>query len=264
MDAKLVGVKKGFWKGRDLPFPILLDDDRQTEKAYTVASWPTTILIDPEGNVVSDQGFGLLGSKLPPLPPGVRAAHALNKSVAYGHNGLSLRQLQQFAGAHGEVDVKLDEAALKAKKIDPEAAIPITLAGTVTLKSWLELTLAADGLMVKRDGNVLLVTAGEPLPPSKPQTECAERLAGVLKKPKAFEMPATTLEGLCQYFERITGENFVLDPAARRAKALDPGATLPPAAGGGPLGASLAAILDPLGLEVVPHCEVFVVRPKAK
>ncbi len=39
------------WRGRDIPFPSLLDDQNKTFKAYGVRALPTTILIDPEGKL---------------------------------------------------------------------------------------------------------------------------------------------------------------------------------------------------------------------
>ncbi len=274
MDKKLVPIKQSLWAGRDLPFPILLDervgkDERgrergKTESAYTIQGWPTTILIDPDGKVVGvTHGTEELEKKLPPLPTGVKAGRALDKMVAFGTDGMSLERMAEFLSRQAGVPVKLDDAALKTKGVDPKATVPFKMQGSVSLRSWFDLHLAPDGLIVKRDGDGLVVTTGDPLPESKPQAACAKHLADVLAKPVAFDLPAGTLEGFCQYFETLTRENFVLDPAARRAGTLKPATPVPAAKGDGqPLADVLKELLAPLGLEAVVRCEVIVVRPK--
>lgn len=51
LDEKLVSVKEKHWKGRDLPFPILLDASGETIKAFGINAFPTTILIAPDGRL---------------------------------------------------------------------------------------------------------------------------------------------------------------------------------------------------------------------
>ena len=56
VDEKMAVIKqkeriKPRWRGRDFPFPILLDDQHKTFKAYGVRALPTTILIDPAGKL---------------------------------------------------------------------------------------------------------------------------------------------------------------------------------------------------------------------
>lgn len=46
------GIRKMLWKGRDLPFPILLDSTGATLRQFGVRAFPTTLLIDPEGRLV--------------------------------------------------------------------------------------------------------------------------------------------------------------------------------------------------------------------
>jgi thiol-disulfide isomerase/thioredoxin len=40
------------WKGKSLPFPQIIDGEGRTTARYGVQSWPTTLLIDPDGNLV--------------------------------------------------------------------------------------------------------------------------------------------------------------------------------------------------------------------
>jgi thiol-disulfide isomerase/thioredoxin len=68
MDKNLEKTRKELWKGRDLPFPVALDGGGElpisgterstrgaTHAAYGIQHWPTTILIDPQGNVVGEK-----------------------------------------------------------------------------------------------------------------------------------------------------------------------------------------------------------------
>jgi uncharacterized protein (TIGR03067 family) len=63
LDAKLVSIRKEMWKGRDLPFPVALTSGKEVDvggqqrrrgpvEQYGIQSYPTTILIDPDGKVV--------------------------------------------------------------------------------------------------------------------------------------------------------------------------------------------------------------------
>ena len=52
LDPKLEPIVANAWKGRALPFPILLDATGKTLEAYGITAFPTSVLIDPEGRVV--------------------------------------------------------------------------------------------------------------------------------------------------------------------------------------------------------------------
>jgi hypothetical protein len=63
LDEKIAGYKKRLWHGKDIPFPVALtsgkwlgDQDAGSRglaaAQYGVLSYPTTVLIDREGNVV--------------------------------------------------------------------------------------------------------------------------------------------------------------------------------------------------------------------
>lgn len=55
LDSKLTPKIREAWKGKDLPFPVLLDGTHQTLDNYGISIFPTTILIDPEGKL---SGYG--------------------------------------------------------------------------------------------------------------------------------------------------------------------------------------------------------------
>ena len=72
LDQKLRDIRKKYWKDRELPFPILIDEDGRTVKAYDIQWFPTTVLIDPQGRIVPGHGEDLFEAKLKEL----RAARA--------------------------------------------------------------------------------------------------------------------------------------------------------------------------------------------
>ena len=55
LESKIEKLKNEVW-GRDLPFPILMDDTGETLKLFGITGFPTIILIDPAGKVVKDGG----------------------------------------------------------------------------------------------------------------------------------------------------------------------------------------------------------------
>jgi thiol-disulfide isomerase/thioredoxin len=57
--ARLVQV----W-ARPVPFPLLFDATGETQKRWGVAAYPTTLLIDPAGNLVGPGDLKILGAKL--------------------------------------------------------------------------------------------------------------------------------------------------------------------------------------------------------
>ncbi|CAN5898082.1 hypothetical protein BH23PLA1_BH23PLA1_40380 [soil metagenome] len=51
-EARLQPLIDHVWKGKDLPFPVLLDPSYKTWANYSLEGFPTILLIDPEGNLV--------------------------------------------------------------------------------------------------------------------------------------------------------------------------------------------------------------------
>ncbi len=59
LDKRLPGLREKYWKGKPLPFPILLDSTGETINGWGIRAFPTTVLIDPQGNLVRLKGHGM-------------------------------------------------------------------------------------------------------------------------------------------------------------------------------------------------------------
>ncbi len=64
MDAKLTRTVAEVWKGKPLPFPILLDATGKTIRELEIRAFPTLVLIDPKGRVVEGGDEKMLAKKL--------------------------------------------------------------------------------------------------------------------------------------------------------------------------------------------------------
>ena len=59
--------------GQNLPFTVVLDNTGKTVETYGIEAYPTTVLIDPEGNVLQGGNETMLGQKLAELKKGDEA-----------------------------------------------------------------------------------------------------------------------------------------------------------------------------------------------
>lgn len=101
LDADMETAKKKYWKGRDLPFPILLDSTGDTIKELGVDSYPTLLLIDPDGNLRRGGGEGLLRRELMKTDP----------AVVKGLERLKGAKVGAFASTCRSIAGKNDEAS---------------------------------------------------------------------------------------------------------------------------------------------------------
>lgn len=265
-DAKIKSAKKRYWKDMELPFPLLLDATDKTIKSFGIHAFPTTILIDPDGKLVGQVGEEELEKKLPSIAASIRVPKSLNRMLSLGTDDQPLRDLMSFLSRVSRVDIHLDEAALKSAGVSPGDKVPLRVAGSLTLRSWLNLALAAHDLTFRTDEKGILITVkspGEKTAPLSPVQEmCAKRIAEILDKKESFDFKEAALEDVAQRFQELTSENFVLDPAARRTGKLNPATKVTGAAKNLPLREGLQKLLAPLGLTVVIRDEVVVVTPK--
>ena len=67
LDPHLDALTAERWGGKPLPFPILLDATGETVDKLGVSSYPTLLLVDPEGKVVRGASLQLFEAKLQAL-----------------------------------------------------------------------------------------------------------------------------------------------------------------------------------------------------
>ncbi len=268
LDKKIVSPRKKYWNDRELPFPILLDATGQTIKDWGVRAFPTTLLIDPEGKLVGEAGEAELEKKLPPLPMSVRVAKALDRNVSLGMEDPYWETVYQRLSHVARVPIRLDEEDFKKAGIRLESQVPFTMAGSVSLRSWLALLLEADGLAYEQDDKGLVIRRRKPgAPPpalSAIQRKTAQNIEKVLDGKISFDFKDKPLSEAAQFFENKTGESFVLSPRDRKAGKLDPKTPLTGSAKDVPLREALTKLLEPLGLGYTVRDEVIVLTVKRK
>jgi thiol-disulfide isomerase/thioredoxin len=263
LDEKLKPIVRRLWRGRKLPFPILLDGTGKTGKDWGIAHWPTVILLDPEGRVVDvPTKWGVIGlhaqeflaSKLPPLPVGVRIARALDRDLAVSlEDNSPLGELMDFYGKIAHIRIRLESDCLKAAGIDERTRVPLTLNARLTLRAWLNLTLDPYGLTYVADGDGLRVvrraTDNISLSRPSPRQESENVLVAEAMKAKVtFAFRGEPLNRVMADLAAKTNESFVLDPVARRSGAIKPEMTVTGTAVDEPLAAALKRLLAPLGM----------------
>jgi thiol-disulfide isomerase/thioredoxin len=270
LDEKLEPIVRRPWRGRMLPFPILLDTTGQTVKDYGIVHWPTVVLLDPEGRVVDypqaidRDAEEYLASKLTPLPDLARIAWALDRDLGlFTHDDSTPAELVGFFSKMGRIRIHLDRDELRAAGIDEGAPVPLSIGGRLTLRAWLNLALDPFGLTYVADGDSLRVVRRTPdngglSRPSARQERDNARVAEALKQKVTFEFRGDSLANVVEALETKTGESFVLDPVARRRGVIKADATATGTAADLPLGAALARLLEPLGMTWVVRDEAVV------
>jgi HEAT repeat protein len=120
LDPKLADLKEKAWAGKELPFPILLDSSGKTIRDFDIHAFPTTILVDTEGNLVKDGGEGMLAVKLGEgRPASIERARAL--AALAGKRKEALALMTAMGPADGEDGVFALSLFLRDCK-DPECA----------------------------------------------------------------------------------------------------------------------------------------------
>jgi hypothetical protein len=268
LDPKLESPRKRFWRGRDLPFPILLDATGETIKDWGIHAFPTTLLIDPEGKLVGQAREEELEEKLPPLPMSVRVARALDRGVGFSLEDPTLVQSVSLLSTVAHIPIRLDTDRLKEVGVTPETRVPFQMSGLVSLRSALNLLLAADGLSYEQDDKGLVIRGRKPgAPPieaSEGQRATAKRIEQTLDQKVDFDFKDKPLAEALRFFESKTQENFVLDPRDRKAGLLDPKMTVSGSGRGLPLRQALRRLLDPAGVQFTVRDEVIVLTAKPR
>ena len=266
LDKHLEGPRKRFWGGRDLPFPILLDSTGQTIKDWGVDGFPTTLLIDPEGKLVGHAQEDQLAEKLPPLPMPVRVARGLDRNISLMLEDPKLGEACRFLAQRSHVPIRLDEAALKKVGVTPETQVTLTMAGSISLRSWLALVLEGNYLCYEEDDKGLVIRPWEPAsaPPaaSKAQRAAAQNIEKALDQKVSFDFKDKPLAEVARFFENKTQEIFILDPLDRRDGMPNLKSLVSGSAKDVPLREALKKLLDPLEMEFTVRNEVVVLTAR--
>jgi len=107
----------------------------------------------------------------------------------------------------------------------------------------------------------LAANAGPPPQDSRPQQACARRIGARLGEKASFDFQDVPVAAVAAHFEQQTGENFILDPSARKDGSLDPATRVTGSASDEPLGAALARLLLPAKLTLSIRDELVVFTP---
>jgi hypothetical protein len=282
LDKKLTSIRKQYWQGKDLPFPVLLDAAEKTEKLYGIRAWPTGLLIDPSGKLVGEAGVSELEAKLPRLSAWktwVRHRDmAKNIFWSFEPDEYTLGKFANQVKRWTNCEVDVDADAVKACGLTSDGPLPGALFGVeITLRSVEELLLAPHGLGVEpaADGNKLVITkrSGTKLAESyfqklrgKDLTDRLDRGTGSTAGKEA--KPLDIKDQLLIEAVKLVGREFDLpvglDAKAMRAKILDPMAKVSGSIVPGDLRKSLITMLNPLGLTVEVRNEVVLVTPRSR
>jgi peroxiredoxin len=270
LDAKLKKSKEMFWRGRDLPFPVLLDSTGQTFKAFGIRGLPTPFLIDPQGNVLGPAWQEELEDKLPELPLNVRVSNALDKLFTFYLDDPPLDEAVQTLSNTARIPIRLDKEKLAAEGIAENTKMTIKLDNaSVTLRSALNLVLDGMELGYTQDARGLVIAPRKIRKPesvklSEHQRAAVKRLEHVLDKKINFHIANRPVSFVARYFFTSTREHFVLDPGDRRAGLLDPTRSVTGSGEDLPLREALEQLLTPAKMSFEVRDEVIVLKFKAQ
>ena len=267
LDQRLKPVIQEHWHGKPLPLPIVLDTTGETVKNFGISSWPTAVLINPEGKLVKvkdEMPEDYLDAHLPPTPLDRKLTRALDREIRFNVGGARLENVTGFLRAMARVKIELDPAELKAAGVSNDTILPLEADGRLTLRSWLNLSLAPLGLTyVAGDRGLKIVhkvSDDDPLArPSSAQVKANARVAEALKKSVVFEFHKAPLKKVFVHFAARTKETFLVDPSALKAGSPTLATTVSGSDSGSPLEKDLDALLAPAGLTYVVREEAVVI-----
>ena len=273
LDTKLAPIKKKQWQGKDLPFPILIDGKKKTHTLYGIRSWPTGLLIDPEGKLVDEAHIGMLEEKLPPLPAEKKwARHRdMQKNVfwSFEPKEYTLNKFAETMKRWTKCDIGIDAEAVKSSGLSADEPLPGVLIGSsITLRSIDELLLGAHGLglVPSADGKMLLIgkrrvaNETESYFQKLHAAELNRRLDGAQdEKAKPLELKDRPLLEAIKLVGREYGLPVGLEAKAMQTGRVNPQAKVSGRIDPGVLRKSLKEMLQPLGLTIEVRDEAVVV-----
>jgi thiol-disulfide isomerase/thioredoxin len=253
VDRKVERVRRRYWGGQDLPFPILLDATGQTIKEFGIQAFPTLVLIDPEGRLVcrvaEEHLDETLAERRPPLPLPERVARRLDRPVRVFLDDPTLEQAVEWLSGAAGLPIRLDRESLKRVSSTPAAQAFVKMNTSISLRSALHLVLDANGLTYEQDDQGLLIRPRRPGESrhdhlTEAQRAAVRRIEKALDQEVALEFQGKPLAEATEFFQGLTMESFVLDPTARKAGRLDPKTPVPGSAKQVPLREALKRVLD--------------------
>ena len=267
LDERLKPIIQEHWRGKPLPLPIVLDTTGETVRNFGISSWPTAVLINPEGKLVKvkDQmPEEYLDAQLPPTPLERKLARALDREIRFEVGGARLENVADFLRAMARVKIELDPAELKAAGVNNDTIVPLEADGRLTLRSWLNLSLAPLGLTyVPGDRGLKVVRKVSDdntlSRPSAAQAKATARVARALKSSVTFEFHKAPLKKVFAHLAARTKETFLVDPSALKAGVPTLATSVSGNDSGAPLEKALDALLAPAGLTFVVREEAVVI-----
>ena len=276
LDQKLASIKKEKWQGKDLPFPILLDGNKKTHTLYGIRSWPTAVLIDPEGKLVDEAHLSMLEEKLPALSAAKKwARHRdMQKNVfwSFEPKEYTLNKFAEVMKRWTTCDISIDAEAVKASGLSADEPLPGVLIGSsITLRSIDDLLLAPHGLglVPSSDGTSLLVTKRPKVTESLSYfqklhaEELNRRLDGMQEegdKAKPLDLKDRPLFEAIKLVGREYDLPVALEAKAMRTGRINPEAKVSGRIDPGALRKSLSKMVEPLGLTIEVRDEAVVVK----
>lgn len=268
LDKNLVKTKAAYWGGRDLPFPILLDSTGETIKTWGVQHFPTTVLIDPDGNLQGEADVQQLEHHLPRIPKQRIVQNSLNRQIDLTMEDPAFQNLMsqlKVAGDSLGVEINIESDAAKRAGLTEQTMVPIRLSARLSLRSWLELTLTPIGLEFEAGKSGIQIHIPQtPAPDHNPsiiQQQVAQHLESVLDNPVTFDFHNTPLSAVTAKLEALTGESFLVDPIARRAGNIDLKTPVTGSSKEVALRKTLTNLLQPAGLTYRVSCELILITP---
>jgi len=267
LDERLKPVIQKYWNGKPLPLPIVLDTTGETVKNYGISSWPTAVLINPEGRLVQvkdEMPEEYLDAQLPPTPLDRKLARALDREIQFNVGGARLINVTGFLRAMARVKVELDPDELKAAGVGDDTIVPLEADGRLTLRSWLNLSLAPLGLTyVPSDRGLKVVrktSDNDALTrPAAAQAKTNARVGAALKASVPFDFHKEPLKKVLAHLAAETKETFLVDPSALKAGMPTLATTVSGSDSGAPLEKALDSLLAPAGLTYVVRDEAVVI-----
>jgi len=209
LKEKIEPLKKHWWQGRDIPFPVVIDREKKTQKRYEVQGWPTSLLIDPKGNLVGfsyskGRTFGLLEDQLPEVPQTSRLSSAYDRRPNVYFEQLKRCTVAEVAKRIKNcwgVEIEVNEKFSKETGLDSGMELTsLYVAVGISLRSYEQIELHPNGLEI----------ATSPYDPTKLVLRTRDPKSKKSKLSKVQRIIEETLKALVSKKENKSGKEKVV------------------------------------------------------